>query len=83
MPGKTKQGDKFYRSLIKAVTWRLTASIDTLIISFIIIRKLKWAATISGIEIFTKILWYYLHERIWNRISFGKRNRSDSGRRKT
>jgi uncharacterized membrane protein len=64
--------DKHYRSLVKAVSWRLTGSVDTMIISFIITGKLKWALTISGVELFTKIGLYYLHERIWDNLSFGR-----------
>jgi uncharacterized membrane protein len=64
--------DKHYRSLIKAVSWRLTGSLDTLIISFLITGKLKWALTISGVELFTKIGLYYVHERFWENLSFGR-----------
>jgi uncharacterized membrane protein len=64
--------DKHYRSLIKAVSWRLTGSVDTLIISFLITGKLKWALTISGVELFTKIGLYYVHERVWDSLSFGR-----------
>jgi len=64
--------DKHYRSLIKAVSWRLTGSVDTMIISFIITGKLKWALTISGVELFTKIALYYVHERVWEKLPFGR-----------
>ena len=64
--------DKHYRSLVKAVSWRLTGSVDTLIISFLITGKLRWALTISGVELFTKIGLYYVHERIWDKLSFGR-----------
>jgi uncharacterized membrane protein len=64
--------DKHYRSLIKAVSWRLTGSVDTLIISFLITGRIKWALTISGVELFTKIALYYLHERIWDKLPFGR-----------
>lgn len=64
--------DKRYRSLIKALSWRLTASTDTLIISFVITRKLHWALAISGVELATKIIWYYVHERLWDKIPFGR-----------
>lgn len=64
--------DKHYRSLIKAVSWRLSASTDTLLISFLITRKLHWALAISGVELFTKIILYYAHERIWDKLSFGR-----------
>ena len=45
---------------------------DTPIISFLITGKLKWALTISGVELFTKIGPYYVHERIWDKLSFGR-----------
>ena len=64
--------DHHHRSLIKAVSWRITGSIDTLIITFLITGKLKWAFTISGVELFTKIGLYYVHERIWEKLSFGR-----------
>lgn len=64
--------DKHYRSLVKAVSWRLTGSLDTMIISFLITGKLKWALTISGVELFTKVGLYYFHERIWEKLTFGR-----------
>ncbi len=64
--------DKHYRSLIKGVSWRITGSIDTLIISFFVTRKLSWALSIMSVEFFTKILLYYFHERVWERLSFGR-----------
>ena len=68
----SRMADQHYRSLVKAVSWRLTGSMDTLIITFLITGKLKWAFTISGVELFTKIGLYYLHERIWENLSFGR-----------
>ena len=71
--------DKHYRSFIKAVSWRLTGSMDTMIISFLITGRIRWALTISGVELFTKIGLYYLHERIWERVPLGRiRNRRTS-----
>jgi len=64
--------DKHYRSLMKAVSWRVTGSIDTLIISFLITGKIKWALTISGVELFTKVGLFYVHERIWENLAFGR-----------
>ena len=57
--------DAHYRSLTKAVTWRLTGSFDTLVLSFLITGNIKIAGTISAVEIVTKILLFYFHERIW------------------
>jgi uncharacterized membrane protein len=64
--------EKSYRSFVKAVSWRMTGTIDTIIISFLITGRVKWAFSIGGIEVFTKIALYYVHERVWNKISFGR-----------
>lgn len=64
--------DKPHRSLLKAVSWRITGTVDTVVISFLITGKLKWAVSIGAVELFTKLCLYYAHERVWNRISFGR-----------
>lgn len=69
--------DKHYRSIAKAISWRATGTLDTVIISFLITGHLKMAISIGFIELFTKIGLYYLHERIWNRVSFGRAKSED------
>jgi len=69
---RKKIEEKNYRSLIKALSWRLVGTMDTIVISFVITGRIKWAISIGGIELFTKIALYYLHERIWNKIPFGR-----------
>ncbi len=64
--------EKNYRSLVKSISWRVTGTIDTFVISYIITGKVATAVSISGVEIVTKILLYYFHERAWNKINFGK-----------
>ena len=64
--------DKSYRSFVKAVSWRLTGTVDTIIIAFLITGRVKWAFSIGGIELFTKVALYYFHERVWNHIRFGR-----------
>jgi uncharacterized membrane protein len=63
--------DKRYRSLLKAVSWRLTGSVDTMIIAFLITGRIRWALTISGVELFTKVGLFYAHERLWEKLPFG------------
>ena len=60
------------RSILKAISWRLTGTLDTFIISFLITGKIKFALYISGIEVFTKVSLYFVHERMWNKVRFGK-----------
>ena len=59
------------RSLAKAISWRVTGTIDTFIISAIITGRLTLAGSIAATELFTKILLYYFHERIWAVIHWG------------
>jgi uncharacterized membrane protein len=64
--------EKPQRSLAKAISWRVTGTLDTMVISFLITGQLKWAVSIGLVELFTKLVLYFLHERLWNRIPFGR-----------
>ena len=71
--GRLNQRVNRWRSLIKAFTWRILASLDTFLISFIITGRLDWATSIAFFEIITKAILYYFHERGWNRIKWGRK----------
>jgi uncharacterized membrane protein len=58
------------RSLAKAVSWRVTGTIDTFIISWLITGQLLLASGIALTEILTKIFLFWAHERMWNRINW-------------
>jgi uncharacterized membrane protein len=60
------------RSILKAMSWRTTASIDTFIVSLLITGRLKLALSIGGLELFTKLALYYVHERVWNKVTLGR-----------
>ncbi len=60
------------RSFMKAFSWRLVASTDTFLISWLITGKITWAGSITLLEIVTKTLLYYFHERGWNKIKWGR-----------
>lgn len=60
------------RSLLKAISWRIAGSLDTFVISLIITGELTFAASISAIEFITKTCLYYVHERIWLSINWGR-----------
>ncbi|RXJ79870.1 DUF2061 domain-containing protein [Arcobacter sp. F2176] len=64
--------EKAYRSIVKTISWRTVGTLDTMIISYFITGDLVMAASIGSIEVFTKMILYYFHERAWNKISFGK-----------
>lgn len=60
------------RSLIKGISWRLLGTIDTITVSFILTGRIRLALSIGCVELFSKVALYYVHERIWNKIKFGK-----------
>jgi uncharacterized membrane protein len=61
------------RSAVKAITWRITGTADTFLISLLITKKPIVAASIASFEVITKTFLYYFHERIWNKISWGRK----------
>jgi uncharacterized membrane protein len=61
------------RSILKAISWRTLGTLDTFAISWFFTGRVEVAGSIAGLEIVTKIAWYYLHERVWAAISWGRR----------
>jgi len=60
------------RSLVKTISWRITGSFSTFIISYLVLGSFTIAGSIAIIQIVTNTALYYLHERIWNKIGWGK-----------
>lgn len=65
--------DTHKRSLLKALTWRLTGSGSTFLISWLITGNLWVAGSILGIHFFTNTILYVVHERVWNNVKWGKK----------
>ena len=59
------------RSIAKVISWRFTATLTTVIISYIVIGDTTAAMQIGVVEVFAKMALQYFHERIWSRIKFG------------
>ncbi len=59
------------RSVLKALSWRTLGTLDTFAISWLLTGRVEIAGSIAGLEIVTKIAWYYLHERVWAAIALG------------
>jgi uncharacterized membrane protein len=64
-PGK----DSNAKSLLKSISWRIVGTIDTIIISYIITGQLVMAVSIGSVEVVSKIILYYFHERVWENAS--------------
>jgi uncharacterized membrane protein len=64
--------DSNKRSLTKTITWRLTGSGATFVISYLILGNITAAGSIALIQLVANTLLYYAHERIWNKITWGQ-----------
>lgn len=60
-----------WRSIVKAVSWRVTGSLDTMFVAFIFTQDARLSAAIGATEVLTKLILYYGHERVWARIGLG------------
>ena len=65
--------EKASRSIYKTISWRVTATLTTAILVLLITGSLAAAFSIGVIEFFVKMVLYYFHERIWNKIQWGKK----------
>lgn len=72
------------RSLLKAISWRCVGTLDTFMVSFVVLNVTgaiggsvghvaKISGGIAGVEVLTKICLYYAHERAWGKIRLGQR----------
>ena len=71
-PKQTELVDRHYRSLLKAISWRATGTLDTILLSWLITGHAGKAFSIGAAELLTKTFLYYFHERVWNRIRIGR-----------
>ena len=64
--------DTVVRSIAKTLSWRLTGTFCTFLISFIILGDITTSSTIAMIQLIFNTIMFYIHERIWNIIKWGK-----------
>jgi len=64
--------ESHFRSIIKAVTWRAGGTVVTFAVAWILTRKFELAAQIGLLDTTIKLAAFYVHERMWMKISFGK-----------
>jgi len=69
------------RHVLKTISWRIIGTVDTIVLSGFITGSWKFGLAIGGVEVITKMVLYYFHERAWYRLSrYGvkKENKSSS-----
>ena len=64
--------EKHIRSVVKAISWRIIATLSTMLIVFAFTQKVALSLSIGMIEVSVKLILYYLHERVWVGVPFGK-----------
>ncbi len=67
---KPENKDSQGKSMVKAISWRIIGTMDTILISWLLTGTLSVALSIGSIEVFSKFFLYYGHERIWNMIKW-------------
>ena len=60
------------RSALKSVSWRMIATSTTMFLVYIVTGKLELSASVGVGDVVLKMMFYFLHERIWDRVSFGR-----------
>ncbi len=69
---QSKSSEKPVRSVVKAISWRVIGTIDTMVVSLVVTGNITTAFQISSIDFVTKMILYFGHERMWNFIKWGK-----------
>lgn len=59
------------RSILKAVSWRVFATSTTFLIAYFVTGKVSFATSIAGVEFISKMVIYYVHERVWQLLPRG------------
>lgn len=67
--GKRKESG--WRSSSKTATWHIIASLDTTLLAWLFTGNLATAISIGGLEVITKLILYFFHERAWLRVQYG------------
>ena len=67
---KTQETHK--RSVFKAISWRIVATLTTMSIVYMFTKKLILTLEVGIVEVMAKMCFYYFHERIWEKVGWGR-----------
>jgi len=70
--GGEPKGESHLRSLLKGLSWRVVGTLTTVLVAYFLTGNTKAALAIGGIEVVTKLLLYYGHERAWQAVPRGR-----------
>ena len=69
---ESMSSEKPIRSVVKAISWRVLGTVDTMVVSWLLLGDVTKAFQISAVDFVTKFILYFAHERVWNAIKWGK-----------
>ncbi len=61
------------KSLLKTITWRISASAATILIVYILSGEMKIAGSVAVLEVIVKTLLYYFHEIVWDKVDLDEK----------
>ncbi len=64
------------RSIVKAITWRVIGTLVTFLVAYLFTKEVVLSMGIGFGDAAIKIVIYYSHERVWDKIDFGRRKRA-------
>ena len=67
-----RMNDKYLRSLAKSLSYRICGTIVTSTLVFLFTEKWFLSLTVGAAEFFLKIVFFYIHERVWCMVKWGK-----------
>jgi uncharacterized membrane protein len=71
------------RHILNTISWRIIGTLDTMLLSWIITGNWKFGLAIGGVELLTKMVLYYFHERVWYKFSkYGLKNKNNESNTK-
>lgn len=77
---RSKIAESNKRHVFKTFSWRFIGTIDTIILSWVISGNPFTGLKIGGAEVGTKMILYYLHEKLWYRVNFGLNRKNQKKR---
>ncbi len=72
---QSKMTDSNKRHILKTFSWRAVGTVDTFLLGWVITGNPLTGLKIGGFEVFTKMILYFLHEKLWYRINYGLNQR--------
>ncbi|MBO3700144.1 DUF2061 domain-containing protein [Roseivirga sp. E12] len=68
----TNKSDSNLKSIAKTISWRIVGTIDTILIAYFVTGEVAMALSIGSVEVVSKMILYYLHERAWANVKLRK-----------